>query len=107
LLAAASSSFDTRQAALATLRLAVVDLLARHRSITHDGSMIVVYVFGVLVLGGIALGLINRTQSLYRTDRLRELDPRLKEHVDGQFMRGDGGHDKQDWEYGGDKAEWD
>ncbi len=62
---------------------------------------------GLLVLTGVVWGLVSRKQPTYAQDALRELDPRLKRHIDGEFMRGDGGHNKQDWEYGGDKAEWD
>ncbi|HEX4726640.1 MAG TPA: hypothetical protein VH298_02525 [Jatrophihabitans sp.] len=64
-------------------------------------------VVGVLVLTGVIWGLVTRKQPTYPTDALRELGPDLKRHIDGQYMRGDGGHRNEDFEYGGDKAEWD
>ena len=51
-------------------------------------------------------GRLSRYRPVYWTDRLRDTDPSLKRYVDGTPMRGDGGHHKEDWEYGGDKAEW-
>ena len=43
-------------------------------------------------------GQLSRYQPVFRTDRLRDADPRLKRHVDGTPMRGDGGHHREDWE---------
>ncbi|HEX4727376.1 MAG TPA: hypothetical protein VH298_06235 [Jatrophihabitans sp.] len=64
-------------------------------------------VLGALVLVGVVWGLVTRKQPTYPSDALREIDPRMKDYIDGMPMRGDGGHHKEDWEYGGDKAEWD
>jgi hypothetical protein len=52
-------------------------------------------------------GRLSRYRPVYWTDRLRDSDPRLKRYVDETPMRGAGSHHKEDWEYGGDKAEWD
>ena len=51
-------------------------------------------------------GRLSRYRPVYWTDRLRDSDPSLKRYVDGLPMRGDGGHHQEDWEYGGDKSEW-
>jgi hypothetical protein len=60
--------------------------------------MIFFVVVGTMVLVGVVWGLLTRNRPTYRTDRLRDLDPRLKRQIDGQFMRGDGGHHREDWE---------
>ena len=59
--------------------------------------MVFFILFGALLLGAMVWGLITRNQPTYESDRLRAADPSLKRHIDGQFMRGDGGHHREDW----------
>jgi len=51
-----------------------------------------------MVLIGVLWGLLTSHRPTYRTDRLRELDARLKRQIDGEFLRGDGSHHGEDWE---------